>query len=60
MTSRSESVIVAYTVGSIWFCTAHGVNIPEAEPVALNNLLDCYDYWCEICGHVIKKGKRVR
>lgn len=50
--------IVAYTVGSMWYCVVHGqteeMQEQGAEPVTIDNLLAPYEYHCETCRHDIR------
>ena len=54
--SKCPAMVIAYTVGSMWFCTACGPNQDNSEPVTFGNTLPIYDYNCDNCGHAIQKA----
>lgn len=55
-TTVDEEETVAYTVGSIWYCTGCGPRFDANQRVTADNMLDIYEYRCDHCDHVIKKA----
>lgn len=50
--------IIAYTVGSFWYCPTcfHKGNEP-GEATTEDHLMACYTYRCDQCGKLIAKRK---
>ena len=46
--------ILAYTVGSYWYCPTHGRELPNAEAVYEGNTFAVYEYRCDEPGCGIK------
>lgn len=47
---RETSDPIAYTLGSLWFCTACGPQVENATPELEQNTFSCYRYDCDQCG----------
>lgn len=48
--------VIAYTIGSFWYCIAHGENSLDATAVYEGNTFDCYTYRCDDCGKLIAEA----
>lgn len=48
--------IIAYTLGSFWFCAECAGKVEqETEPVPENLTFGCYWYHCDGCGTLLKE-----
>jgi hypothetical protein len=45
--------IIAYTVGSFWYCPKDGKDLEGSEPVTEDNLMSIYSYHCDVCNKPI-------
>lgn len=52
---RTKARIVAYSVGSFWYCLDHGRGQQNAEPVLSSQLHPEYIYKCDKCRVVLPK-----
>lgn len=53
---KAENTLIAYTVGSFWYCLSCGKDIVDRDEVSKDHLMSCYDYRCDQCGTVIQGG----
>jgi methionyl-tRNA synthetase len=51
------TAIIAYTVGSFWYCPTDGITLPDAQPVTEANTLPVYSYHCDSCGKLLMARK---
>jgi hypothetical protein len=52
------TTIIAYTVGSFWYCPTDGKDLPHAQAVTEADTLPVYSYHCDSCGKLLMAQKK--